>query len=203
MPSPQLSSATRHRSFPDSDRELVFRAQQGDAEAFSGLLVRYRDRIYATLYGLTGDRETSEDLLQEVSIKAHQSIGRFRGDSQFYTWLYRVAVNRWKDWRISMSRRREDVIEGVFDRTPGTYRTNAEAETGEIRRILSDALEELPEIWREVIVLREIDDLSYEEIAATLSCSIGTVKSRLFRARARLRDILVRDHQEIESSLKV
>ena len=186
-----------------SDSALVLRAQGGDVDAFSGLLIRYRDRIYATLYGLTGDRDLSEDLLQDVCIKAHQSIGRFRGESQFYTWLYRVAVNRWKDWRISMARKREDIIDDVFERTPGSSRTDDAVEQAEIRVILAAALQELPDMWRQVIVLREIDDLSYEEIAAVLSCSIGTVKSRLFRARGRLRDVLERDHQEFESSLNL
>ena len=193
-----LSSQTDNQL---EDAVLVLRAQKGDGEVFSGLLTRYRDRIYATLYGLTGDRDVSEDLLQDVSIKAHLSINRFRGDSQFYTWLYRVAVNRWKDWRISMSRKREDVIEGVFERTAGRSRTDDATEQGEIRAMLAIALQELPDMWRQVIVLREIDDLSYDEIAEVLTCSIGTVKSRLFRARGRLREILVRDYPEFETSL--
>ena len=196
-----LEFLTDRSSKPQSDAALVLRAQNGDQRAFSDLLSRYRDRIYATLFALTGDREVSEDLLQDVSIKAHQSIGRFLGESQFYTWLYRVAVNRWKDWRISMSRKREDIVEDVFERTPATHRTEAHAEAAEIRHILMTALNELPDLWRQVIILREIDDLSYEEIADVLSCSIGTVKSRLFRARARLRDLLVRDYQDLESHL--
>ena len=180
---------------PFSTAVLVQRAIQGDDLAFSALLAEYRDRIYSTLFGLTGDRDVAEDLLQDVSIKAHQSIRNFRGDSQFYTWLYRVAVNRWKDWRISMSRRREDIIEGMFDRTPGPFRTEASLEATEAKEILSRALQELPDLWRQVIVLREIDDLSYDEVASVLSCSIGTVKSRLFRARSRLKDILLRNNR--------
>ena len=186
-------------SQPDS--ALILRARQGDDGAFSILLTRYRDRIFATLFGLTGDRDVSEDLLQDVSIKAHSSIRRFRGECQFYTWLYRVAVNRWKDWRISMGRRREDILDEVIERTPGVHRTDAHVERAELRELLARALQELPDLWRKVIVLREIDDLSYEEIAEVLSCSIGTVKSRLFRARGKLREILVRDHQEFEQRL--
>jgi RNA polymerase sigma-70 factor (ECF subfamily) len=179
------------------DSALVLLAQKGDREAFSVLLARYRDRIYATLFGLTGDRDISEDLLQDVSLKAHLSINRFRGESQFYTWLYRVAVNRWKDWRISMGRRREDILDEVVDRTPGIHRADARVENAELCDLLGQALQELPDMWRQVIVLREIEGLTYEEIAQVLSCSIGTVKSRLFRARGMLRDILIRDHQDL------
>ena len=190
------------RDSADVDGILVSRARQGDGEAFSVLLTRYRDRIYATLYGLTGDRDVSEDLLQDVSLKAHQSIDRFRGDSQFYTWLYRVAVNRWKDWRLSASRKREDIVEGVFERTAGPLRTEAEAERNEIRTILFTAMDELPDVWRQVVILREIEDYSYDEIATTLDCLIGTVKSRLFRARGRLREILSRDYENFGTTLQ-
>lgn len=193
---PLVSSARTDASTPDL--VLVTRAQRGDGDAFSVLLTRYRDRIFTTLYGLTGDRDISEDLLQDVSLKAHLSMGRFRGDSQFYTWLYRVAVNRWKDWRISMGRRREDVLDEVVERTPGSHRADAGVENAELRELLGQALQELPDMWRQAVVLREIDGLTYEEIAQVLSCSIGTVKSRLFRARGMLRDILIRDHHEFQ-----
>ena len=196
QPDPLMGSAAL--PVPTTDPELVRLARLGDQAAFNRLLIRYRDRIYATLYGLTGDRDTAEDLLQDVSLKAHQSIQRFRGESQFYTWLYRVAVNRWKDWRISVSRRREDVLEDVIERTTSPHRTDAAVERAEVREILTQALAELPDLWRQVIVLREIDDLTYEEIADVLSCSVGTVKSRLFRARGRLRDLLAQDHSEFE-----
>ena len=183
-----------------SDSALALLAKKGNDEAFSLLLVRYRDRIYATLFGLTGDRDISEDLLQDVSLKAHLSIHRFRGESQFYTWFYRVAVNRWKDWRISRGRRREDILDEVVDRTPGGHRTDARVENAELRDLLGQALQELPDTWRQVIVLREIDGLTYEEIGQALLCSIGTVKSRLFRARGMLRDILIREHKELGRS---
>jgi len=189
-----FSSESNYKALPDLS--LVTRAQKGDSQAFSVLLSRYRDRIFATLYGLTGDRDISEDLLQDVSLKAHLSICRFRGDSQFYTWLYRVAINRWKDWRVSMGRRREDILDEVVDRTAGTERTDALVENEELRVLLAGALQELPDLWRQAVVLREIDGLSYEEIGTVLSCSIGTVKSRLFRSRSMLRDILLRDHQD-------
>jgi RNA polymerase sigma-70 factor (ECF subfamily) len=194
---PLFSSEPPTKSLPDLS--LVARAQKGDGQAFSVLLSRYRDRIFATLYGLTGDRDISEDLLQDVSLKAHLSICRFRGDSQFYTWLYRVAINRWKDWRVSMGRRREDILDEVVDRTAGTERTDALVENEELRILLASALQELPDLWRQAVVLREIDGLSYEEIATVLSCSIGTVKSRLFRSRGMLRDILLRDHQDFQN----
>jgi len=100
----------------------------------------------------------------------HQSIGRFRGDSQFYTWLYGVALNRWKDWQLSMSRRREEVIEGVFKRTAGSARSDAAAEHTEMVQMLTAALDEFPPVWRDVLVLREIDDLSYKEIAGQMEC---------------------------------
>jgi RNA polymerase sigma-70 factor (ECF subfamily) len=194
---PLFSTESPTKSLPDSF--LVARAQKGDGRAFSVLLSRYRDRIFATLYGLTGDRDITEDLLQDVSLKAHLSICRFRGDSQFYTWLYRVAINRWKDWRAWMGRKQEDILDEVVDRTAGTARTDALVENEELRIILAGALQELPDLWREAVVLREIDGLTYEEIATVLSCSIGTVKSRLFRSRSMLRDILLRDHQDFQN----
>jgi RNA polymerase sigma-70 factor (ECF subfamily) len=96
-----------------------------------------------------------------------------------------------------MGRRREDILDEVVDRTPGIHRADARVENAELRDLLGQALQELPDMWHQVIVLREIEGLTYEEIAHVLSCSIGTVKSRLFRARGMLRDILIRDHQEL------
>ena len=98
-----------------------------------------------------------------------------------------------------MGRRREDILDEVVDRTAGTERTDALVENEELRILLASALQELPDLWRQAVVLREIDGLSYEEIATVLSCSIGTVKSRLFRSRGMLRDILLRDHQDFQN----
>ena len=177
------------------EQDLIRNILAGSSEAFEQLISPYSDRLFNTLAHILRNAEAAEDVLQDALLQAFVKLNTYQGKSAFYTWLYRVAVNRWKDWRISMSRRREDIIEEMFDRTPGPFRTEASLEAKEAEEILSRALQELPDLWRQVIVLREIDDLSYDEVASVLSCSTGTVKSRLFRARSRLKDILLRNNR--------
>ena len=184
------------------DLRLVARAREGDPEAFSRLVSQHYERIFGTVYSLIGNRDDADDLTQEVFLKAYRSLGRFRGKSQFYTWLYRIGVNACLDWLKSRKRRSGDLSvereqwEGREDRgLTGQVATDAGVERQELQAILEQALDTLPDEYRMTVVLREIDGLAYEEIADLLRCNVGTVKSRLFRARMRLRTVLERDYR--------
>ena len=183
------------------DLALVSRARGGDGEAFSTLVRRYHERIYNTVYALVGDADDADDLTQEAFIRAYRSLSGFRGRSQFYTWLYRISVNCCLDWMKSPSRRRSDLSlerdrwEGREDsRQAPPADTDQSVERRELQGILEAALDSLQEEYRATIVLREIDGLAYEEIAGILGCCVGTVKSRLVRARSRLREVLEKDY---------
>ena len=176
------------------DHDLVVRAQCGDREAFNGLVRRYHVRIFNTVYALVGDRDDADDLAQEIFLKAYRSLPSFRGKSQFYTWLYRIGINCWKDWLKSPKQRTgmwesvetcEDYVLQCSDQEAA----DARVENGEFRSLLERALADLPAEQRAAVVLREIDGLDYEEIAQALRCSLGTVKSRLCRARMRLKEL--------------
>ena len=184
------------------DARLVARAREGDREAFSELVRRYHERIFNTVYALVGDRDDADDLTQEVFLKAYRSLSGFRGQSRFYTWLYRIGVNRCLDWMKSRNRRRDLSLEregwdGFEDPVGGTRpeASDARVQRGELQTILKRALETLAPEYRSAVVLREIDGLAYEEIACVLGCSVGTVKSRLFRARMKLRGVLEEDYE--------
>lgn len=174
------------------DHDLVVRAQRGDREAFNELVRRYHVRIFNTVYALVGDRDDADDLAQEIFLKAYRSLPSFRGKSQFYTWLYRIGINCWKDWLKSPKQRMgmwesveacEDYVLHCSDQEAA----DARVENGELRSLLEQALADLPAEQRAAVVLREIDGLGYEEIAQALRCSLGTVKSRICRARMRLK----------------
>ncbi len=185
------------------DIELVARAREGDREAFSELVRRYYERIYHTIYSLVGDRDDADDLAQEVFLKAYRSLSNFRGRSQFYTWLYRIGVNRCLDWMKSRNRRKDVSLEREpwgRDAVDGAFQLPQASDAGVMRRELQDilhrALEALSIQCRATLALREIDGFSYDEIAYALGCSVGTVKSRLFRARAQLREMLEHEYSE-------
>jgi RNA polymerase sigma-70 factor (ECF subfamily) len=173
------------------DQELVERVQRGDKSAFDLLVRRYQHKIVNLVSRYVYDHAEAADVTQEAFIKAYRAIGDFRGESAFYTWLYRIAINTAKNHLVSMGRR-----------PPGTDIEAADAEqiesgaalrvidtperallTEEIGRTVQRAMEELPEDLRTAITLREIEGLSYEEIAQAMECPIGTVRSRIFRAR--------------------
>ncbi len=180
------------------DKLLVGYAQKGHAKAFSELVRRHHMRIFHTAYGMVGNREDADDLAQLAFIKAFQSLHRFKGQSLFSTWLYRISINCCLDWIKSQQRKydvkmddewwfRQADDEALF---AGTKRTDYMVEQGELRDVLAHAMSQMPPIFRSVLVLRELNGLSYQEIAIVEGCSVGTVKSRLFRARAQLRKLL-------------
>jgi len=175
------------------EKELIRRSQAGDGEAFGVLVERYKGKVFSLAYGFTRDRTVADDLAQEVFIKAYFSLPKFKAESAFGTWLYRIAVNQAKDFlRKNKGRQREVSLEDVGEQPLIAENRNPEetrVEEGR-RRIIQEALAHLPEKHRVVLTLRDIEGLSYEEISGILKLSPGTVDSRLHRARRKLRDKL-------------
>ena len=174
-----------------TDKELVKRVQKGDKGAFDVLVLKYEHKIVNLVMRYVRDPETALDISQEAFIKAYRALPRFRGDSAFYTWLYRIAVNTAKNHLAALRRRPTDIELDLQD--PEQYGLHAklkETDTPEgvtLSQELQDTLERaiaaLPEDLRTAIILRELDGMSYEEIAQTMDCPVGTVRSRIFRAR--------------------
>jgi RNA polymerase sigma-70 factor, ECF subfamily len=174
-----------------SDLELVRRVQRGERGAFDLLVLRYQHKVVKLVARLLRDSAEAEDVAQEAFVKAYRAIGSFRGDSAFYTWLYRIAVNTARNTMASRQRRpvdyeadlSESQQSAVESRMRDLDTPEAAALTDEIHRTVNRAVEELPEDLRTAIILREIEGLSYEEIAEAMDCPVGTVRSRIFRAR--------------------
>ena len=185
------------------DQMLVERAQQGDKRAFGLLVEKYHRKLGRLLSRMIRDQAEVEDVVQESFIKAYRALSSFRGDSAFYTWLYRIGINTAKNYLVSMGRKPqvmqdieiedvENFDEGDDMRTLETPETSLM--TKEIAQTVNDAIAALPEELRTAITLRELEGLSYEDIATVMQCPIGTVRSRIFRARetiaAKLRPLL-------------
>ena len=174
------------------DQKLVERVQRGDKAAFDLLVAKYQRKIFRLLSRLIRDSAEVEDIAQEAFIKAYRALPNFRGDSAFYTWLYRIAINTAKNWLVSQGRRAPTSTEAdiedaeTFDDGEHLRDLNtpdAMLLTRQVADAVNRAIERLPEDLRTAIVLRELEGLSYEEIAETMNCPIGTVRSRIFRAR--------------------
>jgi RNA polymerase sigma-70 factor (ECF subfamily) len=175
------------REDQSEETSLVARLRAGDAEALRLVVERYQQRVFALIYGVVRDAHEVEDIAQEVFLKVYTRIHAFDQRSQLYTWIYRVAVNAAKDHVKKRSRRPavpldEDVAIHDTDLGPG-----AGAAAAETRRMVQEAIAALPAHYRTVLALREIEGMSYSEIAGVLGLSPGTVESRLHRARARLK----------------
>ena len=174
-----------------SDKKLVERVQKGDKGAFDLLVLKYQHKIVNLIMRYVRDPELSLDIAQEAFIKAYRALPRFRGDSAFYTWMYRIAVNTAKNHLAAQRRRPMDVELDMQD--PEQYDLHAklkETDTpegvalgDELKEIVERAIAALPEDLRTAIILRELEGMSYEEIAQTMECPVGTVRSRIFRAR--------------------
>lgn len=187
----------------DADEVLVRRFKSGDRAAFSDLVTRYQDRVYSLCLRWMGDPQVAEEVAQDVFIALYRSLDRFRGESRLSTWIFRVTVNHCKNRRLYRKRRqveRHEPLEGTRPDDdlparelphagPGTDRSVHVSEAG---RILQEALDRLDESHRSILVLRDVEDLPYEEIAEILELPKGTVKSRLHRARAELARTLSR-----------
>jgi RNA polymerase sigma-70 factor (ECF subfamily) len=190
----------------DVDAELVARVQRGDKKAFDLLVLKYQRKILRLLGRMIRDPAEIEDVAQEAFIKAYRAIPQFRGESAFYTWLYRIAVNTARNWLASAGRRpsQPNAIESENGETFNETDNLSDISTPEsvmasreIAQTVNAVIETLPEELRTAIVLREIEGMSYEDIAQSMDCPIGTVRSRIFRAReaiaSRLRPLLDTD----------
>ena len=174
-----------------TDLELVRRVQAGDKKAFDILVLKYQQKVINLVNRYMHDQDLSMDVAQEAFIKAYRGLKNFRGDSAFYTWLYRIAINTAKNHLVSKARRMPatDIDAQEAEQYDGAdalrHIDSPEHETlkEEIHRTIMAAIDALPEDLRTAITLRELEGLSYEEIAITMDCPIGTVRSRIFRAR--------------------
>jgi len=176
----------------ETDQELVRRVQKGDKRAFDLLVLKYQHKIAKLISRYIRDPDEVQDVAQEAFIKAYRALANFRGESAFYTWLYRIAINTSKNHLMAQGRRPpgSDVeIEDALITEEGAEALSdvdtpeGLALTDEIERVILAAIEALPEELRTAITLRELEGLSYEEIAEAMSCPVGTVRSRIFRAR--------------------
>ncbi len=174
------------------DQQLVERAQRGDKKAFELLVAKYQRKLGRLLSRFIRDASEVEDVTQEAFIKAYRALPSFRGDSAFYTWLYRIGINTAKNYLVALGRRAPTVTEvdneeaediEVGEQLKDMNTPEQQMMTRQIAETVNSTLLELPEELRTAITLREIDGLSYEEIAQIMNCPIGTVRSRIFRAR--------------------
>ena len=176
----------------EADLVLVERVQAGDQDAFGLLVSKYQRKLLRLVMRMVRDPHEAEDVAQEAFIKAYRALPNFRGDSAFYTWLYRIGVNTAKNWLVANGRRMPTMSEITGDDTDGIeegilLRDDETPDrvlmSRQIGETVNAAMDALPEDLRTAISLREIDGLSYEEIAQVMDCPIGTVRSRIFRAR--------------------
>jgi RNA polymerase sigma factor (sigma-70 family) len=184
---------------PVEDRELVQDARSGDMRAYDKLIERYQERIYATIYHMTSNHEDANDLAQDTFIKAYNALKSFKGDSSFYTWVYRIAVNKTINFlkqrknKISLSLNDMDfniendpeLVAFVSDKTP-----RRDAALAELQEKLNGAMQKLSDVHRMVVTLHDVQGMSHEEIADIMDCNVGTVRSRLFYARQQLQAYL-------------
>jgi len=181
------------------EQELVARAKGGDLAAYDELVKRYQERIYATVYHMTANHEDANDLAQETFIKAYKALKSFKGDSSFYTWIYRIAVNKTINFLKQRRNRNHmslndmdfnvehdpDLVALVSNDTP-----RRDARISELQEKLNEALLKLSEVHRMVVVLHDVQGLPHEEISRIMDCNVGTVRSRLFYARQQLQAFL-------------
>lgn len=178
----------------DTDAQLVERTVAGDQKAFELLVIKYQRRIQRLIGRMVRDVDLVEDIAQETFIRAYRALAQFRGEAQFYTWLYRIAINTAKKALMDLKRNPtvsenayksddDDETSPVENELTSSETPDAVLASKEIAEIINKAMDALPEELRQAITLREIEGFSYEEIAAVMSCPIGTVRSRIFRAR--------------------
>lgn len=199
MPLPANETGDRDPKSSSEDLELVRRAQREDVRAYDELIRRYQERIYATIYHMTSNHEDANDLVQETFIKAYKALKSFKGDSSFYTWIYRIAVNKTINFlkqrknRVQMSlndldfnaEHDPDLVSLISEKTP-----RRDLNLAELQDKLNVAMQRLSEQHRMVVTLHDIQGLSHEEIGKIMGCNVGTVRSRLFYARQQLQAYL-------------
>ncbi len=174
-----------------ADQLLVERVKSGDKKAYDLLVLKYQHKIIKLIMRYVRDPSEAQDVAQEAFVKAYRALPKFRGDSAFYTWLYRISINTAKNYIVAMNRRPLDYNLDLQD--PDQYEVNAKLKDEdspeallmreELKQTIETTLASLPEDLRTAIMLREVDGMSYEEIAQAMECPVGTVRSRIFRAR--------------------
>jgi RNA polymerase sigma factor (sigma-70 family) len=183
----------------DDERELLRRAKAGELTAYDDLVRRYQERVYATIYHMTSNHEDANDLAQDTFIKAFQALQSFKGDSSFFTWLYRIAVNKTINHLKQRKRRNHislndldlnaehdpDLVALISDKTP-----RRDVNLAELQEKLNAAMQKLSEVHRMVVTLHDVQGLSHEEISQIMGCNVGTLRSRLFYARQQLQAYL-------------
>jgi RNA polymerase sigma-70 factor (ECF subfamily) len=182
-----------------TDQQLVARVQKGDTRAFDLLVLKYQHKIFGLIGRYVRDADEVQDVAQEAFIKAYKALPNFRGESAFYTWLYRIAINTAKNYLVSRSRRPPgtdvELEDAEYLENGGSLRDIESPENvlfgAELKVVVERAISALPEDLRTAITLREFDGLSYEDIADIMDCPVGTVRSRIFRAREAI-DTMVR-----------
>jgi len=175
----------------ETDKQLVARVKKGDKRAFDLLVLKYQYKVHAIVGRYIKDFDEVNDVTQEAFIKAYRAMAKFRGDSQFYTWLYRIAVNTAKNYLVSRNRRPPasdvDVADAEYYSGSDSLKDVGSPEQlmyrDELEQVVDTAIKKLPEDLRTAVTLREFEGLSYEEIAEVMGCPVGTVRSRIFRAR--------------------
>ncbi len=196
---PELDKKMESKARAIEDMALVKRAKQEDSAAYDDLIRRYQERIYATVYHMTSNHEDANDLTQETFIKAYRALKSFKGDSSFYTWIYRIAVNKTINFLKTRKNRTHmslndldfnaehdpDLVALISERTP-----RRDLNLAELQEKLNEAMQKLSESHRMVVTLHDVQGLSHDEIAEIVGCNVGTVRSRLFYARQQLQGTL-------------
>jgi RNA polymerase sigma-70 factor, ECF subfamily len=190
----------------ETDQQLVARVQKGDSRAFDLLVLKYQHRIFSLISRYVRDADEVQDVAQEAFIKAYRALPGFRGESAFYTWLYRIAINTAKNYLVSRSRRPPgtdiELEDAEYHETGWGLHDIENPENAlfgaELKAVVDGAIGALPEDLRTAITLREFDGLSYEDIADIMDCPVGTVRSRIFRAREAI-DVLVSKQMDGEA----
>lgn len=172
----------------NTDINIINLVRKGDLKAFDILVVKYQDRLVYSVYKFCSDLDLSQDITQEAFVKAYNNIDKFRGDSSFYTWIYRIAINTAKNYFSNKSRGAETYNEDLLDNALSDMSLNSDnpetlLEAEEMKDAINQAFQNLPDEIRSTLSLREYDGLSYEEIAKVQNCPIGTVRSRIFKGR--------------------
>ena len=193
------------------DLSLVRRAKKGDYRAFDLLVLKYQSRVIATAFKYVKERQLAEDIAQEAFIKSYKSIGSFREESSFYTWVYRITVNTAKNYLVS-SKRRDEVVISDLSQDDSFYPEKLDVDSpqevlkaSELRNIIFETLSSLGEETRTALSLREFDGLSYEQIAEIVQCPVGTVRSRIFRGREIIEEVVGKhmDKNKTNQSAKI
>ena len=178
-------------SAAETDQQLIARVQKGDSRAFDMLVLKYQHKVQGVISRYVHDRHEVQDVAQEAFIKAYRALPNFRGDSAFYTWLYRIAINTAKNHLVSRGRRPPErdveVEDAEYYDSGSALRDTENPENAlmgvELKAVVDAAIRDLPDDLRSAVTLREFDGLSYEDIAEIMDCPVGTVRSRIFRAR--------------------